>query len=341
MYLVLNKKSPYYQLVYVINGKRSTVSTGTTDKFKAEVFKATFNPDKKSKQLVIQNPTSPLLSNFIKEYKVYVSNTYSEKYLKKAVTPAFNQLSKYIPDIRLDNITTKNIDDFISTVYSKSKFAASMYHRTLKAAFNKALIWNYIQHNPFNKIKTPKVTKSFPVYLSEAELILILNKTEDQLLKNIIITAFYSGMRLNEILNVQWDWINLTQNIITIKNSATFKTKNKRERIIPIHPKVQAIFQTYLPLGNTLKNNLIFYRKKNIKLNDEFISKQFKAVVRSAGLNDNIHFHSLRHSFASNLVQRGANLYIVKELLGHENIKTTQVYSHLTQSSLSNAVGLL
>ncbi|MBK7497981.1 MAG: tyrosine-type recombinase/integrase [Ignavibacteriales bacterium] len=56
------------------------------------------------------------------------------------------------------------------------------------------------------------------------------------------------------------------------------------------------------------------------------MSKQFKAAVRSANLNNDIHFHNLRHSFVSNLVQRGVNLYVVKELLGHENIKTTQLY---------------
>ncbi|HEX7358191.1 MAG TPA: tyrosine-type recombinase/integrase, partial [Ignavibacteriaceae bacterium] len=317
------------------------VSTKTADKFKAEVFKATFNPDQKPKQEPPQKYSSLLLSNFIKEYKTYVTNTYSEKYLKKAVTPAFNQLVNFIPDISLEEISPKNLDQFISTVYAKSKFAASLYHRTLKAAFNKAVIWNYISENPFNKIKTPKVTKSFPVYLSEAELIQIINKTEDQLLKNIFITAFYTGMRLNEILNMKWNWIDFTQDIITVKNSDGFKTKSKRERIIPIHPKVKSILLTYFPLGNQPKNDLIFYRKKNVKLNSEFISKQFKVAVRAAELNDYIHFHNLRHSFASNLVQRGVNLYVVKELLGHENIKTTQVYSHLTQSSLSNAVSLL
>lgn len=339
MYLVLNNKSPYYQLIFFRDGKRTTVSTGTADKFKAEIFKASFNPAPKPQ--LQQKKLSPNLSSFITEYKNYVTNTYSANYLKKAVNPSFSQLQKCLADIPLEMITPKSIDQFISTIYAKSKFAASLYHRTLKAAFNKAVIWNYIQENPFNKIKTPKVTKSFPVYLSEAELILILNNTEDQLLKNIFTTAFYTGMRLNEILNMKWNWIDFSQDIITVKNSDEFKTKSKRERIIPIHQKVKSILQGYFPLGNQPKTNLVFYRKKNIILNGEYISKQFKVAVRAAALNDDIHFHTLRHSFASNLVQRDVNLYVVKELLGHENIKTTQIYSHLTQSSLSKAVSLL
>ena len=339
MYLVLNKKSSNYQLIYFRDGKRTSVSTGTANKLEAEKFLTSFGPMPKPEPQQIK----PLinLNNFIKEYKTYVLNTYSEKYLKKAVTPAFNQLQKFIPDISLELISTKSIDQFISSVYSKSKFAASLYHRTLKAAFNKALIWNYIQENPFNKIKSPKVTKSFPAYLSEAELILILNKTDDELLKDIFTTAFYTGMRLNEILNMKWNWIDFNQNIITVKNSEDFKTKNKRDRIIPIHNKVHSILKKNLPLNKQSAHPLVFYRKKDIKLNGEFISKQFKKAVRSAELNDNIHFHSLRHSFASALVQRSVSLYAVKELLGHEDIKTTQIYSHLTQSSLSNAIQLL
>ena len=90
------------------------------------------------------------------------------------------------------------------------------------------------------------------------------------------------------------------------------------------------------------QRKIIFFINSNgIKFNEDFISKQFKKIIRKANLNDDIHFHTLRHSFASILVQRGVSLYVVKELLGHEDIKTTQVYSHLTQVSLSNAVNLL
>ena len=161
-----------------------------------------------------------------------------------------------------------------------------------------------------------------------------------QLMKDIFTTAFYTGMRLGEILNMRWNWINFSENIITIKNSSEFNSKNKRERIIPIHPKVDSIFQTLYQLGKD-QNSLVFFRKKNIKLNEDFVSKQFKKAVREAKLNDKIHFHSLRHSFASALVQRGISLYAVKELLGHGNIKTTQIYSHLKQQNLIEAVNLL
>jgi len=339
MFLTKDSKSPYYQLVYFVNGKRTKISTKASDRKEAEKFKASFNPkpvtEPKPQMLSIK------LSSFASEYKNYVSNTHSEKYLTKAVIPSFVSLQKFLPDIPLDNISSRNIDQFISSVASKAKFAASLYHRTLKAAFNKAVVWNYLEENPFNKIKSPKVPKSFPVFISETELIHILNKTEVQLFKDIFTTAFYTGMRLGELLNMKWNWIDFSQEVIIIKNSDEFSTKNKRERIIPIHPKVKTILKNRFPIGERQQNDFVFNRLEGVKLNESYISKQFKKAVRSAKLNDEIHFHSLRHSFASALVQRDVSLYAVKELLGHENIKTTQIYSHLQRENLSQAVNLL
>ena len=339
MYLVLNKKSPNYQLVYFRDGKRTSVSTGTGNQKEAEKFLASFNPE--SREVVKPKKSSIKLSSFIAEYKTYVSNTYSQKYLIKAVIPSFNRLQAFLSDIPLNQITSRDMDQFISSVYSKAKHAAALYHRTLKSAFNKAVVWNYLEDNPFNKIKSPKVANSFPVFITETELILILNKTDNQLYKDIFTTAYYTGMRLAEILNMKWNWVDYSQNVITVKNSDEFKTKNKRERIIPIHNKVKSILKSRFPIGKQQLTNLVFDRVNGIKLNEGYISKRFKKAVRAAKLDDKIHFHTLRHSFASNLVQRGVNLYVVKELLGHEDIKTTQVYSHLTQDSLSIAVNCL
>ena len=93
--------------------------------------------------------------------------------------------------------------------------------------------------------------------------------------------------------------------------------------------------------NNTVFSNYVFKNTKGFKLNESYVSKNFKRAVRNAGLDERIHFHTLRHSFASNLVQNGISLYIVKELLGHENITTTQIYSHLSKDNLFQAIHLL
>lgn len=82
-------------------------------------------------------------------------------------------------------------------------------------------------------------------------------------------------------------------------------------------------------------------RNFNVKVTSDYVSKKFKTTLRKLKYDEDLHFHSLRHSFASNLVQKGVLLYVVKELLGHENITTTQIYSHLDNGALKNAVDLL
>ncbi|MBE0551903.1 MAG: tyrosine-type recombinase/integrase [Ignavibacterium sp.] len=104
-----------------------------------------------------------------------------------------------------------------------------------------------------------------------------------------------------------------------------------------IHPRIASI----VIKSNSNPDDFIFNRKTDIKFNEDYVSKQFKKALRAAELNDDIHFHNLRHSFASNLVQRGVNLYVVKELLGHEDIKTTQIYSHIQNQNLYDAVCLI
>jgi len=149
-------------------------------------------------------------------------------------------------------------------------------------------------------------------------------------------------MRLGEILNLVWECIDFNRKIITIKNINGFITKSKKERVIPMNDILSKLFLGRFESSKIQnKNNYIFYKVIGVKLNEDYVSKRFKRAVRSAGLSEDIHFHTLRHSFASNLIQRGASIYVVKELLGHESISTTQIYSHLQSENLTQAVNLL
>jgi len=337
MFLSRSQKSPFYQIIYEVEGKRTTVSTKTTDLNEARKFLASFSIPVKINNVVYEANNSILLEDFKNEYVGFTKLSKSKYYVTRSIEPAFKFFIQHCGNILLSEVTTRHIDNFIMSTYQRTQSGAALYYRTLKAAFSKAVVWNLLQDNPFKKIKAPKVNKSVPQFIIEDQLNLILEKTDRQFLKDIFTTAFFTGMRLGELLNMRSSWIDTQQNIITLKNSVNFTTKSKKERIIPIHPRIASI----VIKTNSNADDFIFNRKSDIKFNEDFVSKQFKKSLRAAKLNDDIHFHSLRHSFASNLVQRGVNLYVVKELLGHEDIKTTQIYSHLTQSSLSNAVCLL
>lgn len=336
MFLLQRKNGTYYiQYFDPASKKYRRKSIGTKSKREAMAFFKKFDP-------IPEQPANlTKLSEFRDEYIKYAATNRTNKYAK-SIKLSFRQLMNYTKDVYLHNLTPRIVDQFIAQRFSSAPWSALMYYRTLKAAFSKAVVWGYIQENPLKKIKPPKQKKSLPVFISKSELEKIIHYTSIKLLQDIFTTAFYSGMRLGEILNLVWDCIDFSRRVIVIKNINGFVTKSKKERIIPMNNRLLDMFlNRYQTLKMVSKNTYIFFRIVGIKLNEDYVSKQFKKAVRSAGLSDEIHFHTLRHSFASNLIQKGASIYVVKELLGHESISTTQIYSHLQSENLCQVISLL
>jgi len=343
MFLSLTKKSPFYQLTYEVNGKRTTVSTKTKDPEEAKNFMQNFQIKSNSIKQIKEEPPKDLftLSKFKGEYLDYIKPTHSINYINHSIIPAFKIFIDIIRDVPLKDISSRQVDKFITSHFSKSKYATALYFRTLKGAFSKAVVWNYIDLNPFKKVKLPKIPKAFPTFITPPEFQLIVNNTKKEVLIDLFTFAFYTGMRLSEITNLKWAAVDLQNKMITVQNTDTFTTKSKKERMIPINEKLFNVLVKHLPKVLNMKKDDLVFTLGSSKLNEDFVSKQFKKAVRKSKLNDKIHFHSLRHSFASNLVQKDVSLYIVKELLGHEDLKTTQIYSHLKSENLHNAVNLL
>ena len=134
-----------------------------------------------------------------------MKQSHSQSYCLRSIEPAFKFFIEEVGNIPLIQITIRHIDKFITTTFSRSNSAASLYYRTLKAAFSKAESWGYIPSNPFKKVKAPKVPKSHPQFITQDEFQKILSVTERNDLKEIFTIAFYTGMRLGEILNMKWN----------------------------------------------------------------------------------------------------------------------------------------
>lgn len=289
---------------------------------------------------IIDDKNKVTLSKFKEEYLSYCGPIKSSKYLI-SINLSFKQFISVVGDHYLDEITSLNVDQFITTTFERTQRGAHHYYRTLKAAFNKAIEWNYISVNPFIKVKFPKLSKSFPAFISEDEILIIIANTPYQHLKDIFTVAFYTGLRLGELINMRWSWVNFFQNQITVKCSEEFLTKSKKERIVPMCEKVRTVLTNRFNSSFHHPNEVVFYRITGRKLDPQTISKQFKDAIKKSNLNEKIHYHSLRHSFASALAQKGVSLLIIKELLGHEDLATTQIYSHLQKENLFEAVNLL
>ncbi len=284
MFLTLTKKSPYYQLVYEVDGLRTTVSTKTKNKNEAEFFMSSFNPESISQREIISKIKAIRISNFQKEYLNYITPTKSKSYLR-SVKLSFNQFQNFTNDLPLIRIDNRLIDNFITNVFSKSKYAAALYHRTLKAAFSKAVDWNYLENNPFKKVKLPKIPKHNPLFITIDEFQKIISNTKEDYLKNIFYTGFYTGMRLGEILNMKLSWINLNDKIISVKCDEYFLTKSKKERVIPINNfLIHILINQYPKVININKDDFVFNRIKGIKLNRLIHSKKlsfpkFKRII--------------------------------------------------------------
>jgi integrase/recombinase XerD len=150
-------------------------------------------------------------------------------------------------------------------------------------------------------------------------------------------------MRLGEIINCKWNWINLTERTITVMNDDLFTTKSKLERTIPISESLYSLLLQIKPKVIHLDgSNYVFQKCKGIKLKGDYVSKHFKDCIREAGLNPKYHFHNLRSSFASNLLRSGISILYVQKLLGHSSsVVTEKHYSNIDIATLREAVNCL
>ncbi len=296
---------------------------------------------------------------FADEYSNLIKQNRSAAYYKSVVN-SLKHFSDYFGCHRvIQTLGLKDIEGFISHLQRKVNKGYRVYIRTLKAAFGKAVDWNYVKENYFLKVKLPKKQQVNPAYISGTQLAEIIGQIENEIIKGLVVFAFYTGMRLNEIVNLTWRNVNLSTRIITV-GDAEFTTKGRNQRYIPICEEVfEAMVRSKKQEenGNTpriikMQNPLcvspfgkwgegqsfVFCKANGEALTGDYVSKTFKQACRAAGIDKSIHFHSLRHSFASNLVQKGVNLYTIKELLGHSSISTTEIYAHLNMDALKEAI---
>jgi len=335
MFIGRRKNGVYFVEVFDSSlNKIRRISTGTRDKSQAKKFLSNFiiDPPQKPKYAAVT------VNDFRDEYLKFVASSYSSNYLKSIIL-SNRQLIGAVGNIELTQINTKNLQAFFTQVYNRSPKAAELYLRTLKASFSRAVDWNYLEQNPFKKVKLPRPPKSYPLFITESQFNDLILHCREEFLKNIMMVAFYSGMRLGEITNLQWSQIDLQNKTIVVRSNSTFTTKSKKDRVIPICNKIYNLLKELRDNSFQTKDSVYVFEKINgIRYLNDHISKSFKKALLKSSLDKKLKFHSLRHSFASNLIQRGVSLYVIKELLGHSDISTTQIYSHLQHENLIEAI---
>ena len=264
----------------------------------------------------------------------------SDNYIK-SIKLTFKYLTNYFgKEKNISEIDRADAGKFIASLRKTAPDGYRVYFRNLKAAFNVAVDWEYIAINQFTKVKLPKKQKEAPAYITPKEFDLILDKMKNKTLKAIVHYAFFTGSRRNEILNLRWKHLDLSKKTITIGDK-DFKTKTGKQRIIPmgkyLHDELLK-WEKSRKKKDLKPDSLVFGKTGEFSYHEDVPTKAFKRACRDAGIDDRIHFHSLRHSFASYLVQNKVNLYNIQKLLGHCSITTTEIYAHLDIDSLKESV---
>lgn len=267
-----------------------------------------------------------LLPNTIKNYKEDFSLFLSYfPYITDTNDLTKDDINNFIYQLSLNNLKTKSIKRYISTIKNFYIFIES----------------EGIEKNIVGKIYIPKAEKYLPEYLTIEEVESLLNsfdiEYDNELRDKAILETMYScGLRVSELVELKLKDINVEEKIVKIIG------KGFKEREVPIRKEALHYINEYndkvrkkLPVIKD--KNILFLSSKGNKLNRQYIFNMIKRKAKEVGITKNISPHTLRHSFATHLLSKGASLKTVKEMLGHENIETTQIYTHIADEKIINA----
>jgi len=248
----------------------------------------------------------------------------NERDIKKFDDVNYQTIRLYINYLHDLNYNNKTISRHISALRSFFKFLKTN---------------NYIKDNPCLLITNPKLDKKLPKYLNYEETEKLLNAFDNNnylgLRNSCILELLYStGIRVSEITSIKVKDISLTEKSIKITG------KGNKERIVYFGSKCLELIDKYLkksrPQLNTKNIDNLFLSKTGRVINDREIRKIVDDASKIAGIKIKISPHVLRHTFATHMLSDGADLRSVQELLGHENLSTTQIYTHISNEKIRN-----
>lgn len=234
------------------------------------------------------------------------------------------------------NLKKNDIKKFLDNVDATPRTKA--HYLTVFNSFYKYLVFmDKIDVNPCDGIKAPRLEKKLPNYLTSEEIDklfdLRLTKPIDYRNKALLEVIYATGARISEVISLELNQIDFEECVIKVMG------KGKKERIIPLGNT--ALNSLYIYISNyrafLVKNdtcNYVFLNKNGTKISRQGVFKILKELANNAGIKKEISPHTLRHSFATNLLNNGADLRVIQELLGHENLETTEIYSHLQNKKI-------
>jgi integrase/recombinase XerC len=231
-------------------------------------------------------------------------------------------LRKYLALLKEKNIASRSVSRKLSTLRSFFKFLTRE---------------GFLKVNPISIVSSPKQERHLPVFLTEPEVMKLIDAAlpkagadEAALRDRAILETFYStGMRISELVSISMPDMDFISGIIKVMG------KGKKERIVPIGEHAIKAIRQYLE-KRSKQTDALFLNKHGRRITDRGVRGIVAKYIRLASLRQGVSPHTLRHSFATHLLNHGADLRSVQELLGHANLSTTQIYTHLTTEKLKS-----
>lgn len=239
-------------------------------------------------------------------------------------------------------VTLPLITEYLGFAKSSGLAAASIKLQVvaIKIFFRFLLGRGITQTDPAEVLTLPRVERYLPETLNELQvqgLLESLNGQHDLQPRNraMIELLYASGLRISELTNARLENLDLAQGVIRVTG------KGNKTRLVPVGSKAREALETYLrverpKLVSKRSGSEVFLSRHGKKLTTSRIWQIVKAAAAAAGLDQNVYPHLLRHSFATHLLSNGADLRVIQELLGHADISTTQIYTHVDQTRLKN-----
>ncbi len=229
--------------------------------------------------------------------------------------------SKHKPE----DITQKQLEDFIIWLVEKKKIGQS-YQKAMIAAITKFYKEIFQRQINLKHLYPKRKEHQLPKFLTKEEVKKILDITENIKHKAILTTIYSCGLRLSEVLELKISDIKTRENVLLVR-----RAKGKKDRVVMLSPLLLELLRTYY---KTYKpQNYLFEGQDGERYSERSVQQILKNAINKASIISPASVHTLRHSYATHLLENGTDIRIIKELLGHNNIKTTEIYTHITDVS--------
>lgn len=277
----------------------------------------------------------PTFEDFAKVYLTYVQDTVKKRSWSRDEL-CLRHLTSFYKGRLLSDIKAQDVDDYkTSRLNEVSPATVNRELEVLRHLFNLADRWNrFFGKNPVSRARLlPLNNKKERILTLEEEKRLLSNC--DSYLRDIVITALYTGMRKGEIISLKWNNVDLDSGIITIDQT---NSKNKKTRRIPINSTIRKLLLE-LRLRNSGRENVFLNSKGTPYLRQDSLNRAFTLALKKAKICG-LRFHDLRHTAATRMIELGSSIVAVKEILGHSSLDMTMRYAHPNESLRSALEGL-